>query len=482
MRFVRCANLLPFGASDSVTRAQLSYWVAQPGPCIVNALRHSTTALNGDELGGVAWDEECWLPLPAGPVTIQLELVYTVAPSSDSVTATAEHGLQRGCGSIILVAQPKSSPNWCRLEGMGSPRLDGVRGGSAELQFEVLLWRPHGDSAESPLVAQPSHDHHGFPLRVQPRVYAEFAEYWQLRAEVQGQRWVVRDGSLPDLPTDGAQAELAVAQGLPPHCRPALWMQLSGAEALMRAACTGDGAGATNVAVGALDARHCSYSTLLDHLPELLAVADGPGDGTPLADRATIARQVEIDLERTFPDHVEFQAVEGRDRLRRVLLAHGCRNPVIGYTQSLNFVAAFLLLQMPTHGATLRSGAHVGREEGAFWMLCAVTELLLPDHFTPEMNGVRTDTGVLEEVRTAVWCHRAGVGAWHVAGGRSRGCHVAGGRSGRVGWQMGAASGGWQVSGKGPGGAAGLTTACFPVAPTVRPHPFRDRCCRSIRA
>ena len=50
-----------------------------------------------------------------------------------------------------------------------------------------------------------------------------------------------------------------------------------------------------------------------------------------------------------------------QDRLRRVLLAHSRRNPQLGYTQSLNFLAALLLLQLPEH-VSLLPGIRLERE------------------------------------------------------------------------------------------------------------------------
>lgn len=53
-------------------------------------------------------------------------------------------------------------------------------------------------------------------------------------------------------------------------------------------------------------------------------------------------------------------AMRGLTSLRRVLRAFCWRNPALGYTQSLNFVAATLLIFMP--------------EEEAFWTLVTIVE------------------------------------------------------------------------------------------------------------
>lgn len=72
--------------------------------------------------------------------------------------------------------------------------------------------------------------------------------------------------------------------------------------------------------------------------------------------------------------------------LRRVLLAHAARNPRIGYTQGLNFVAAALLRARPPSA----------EEAEAFWLLCALTEAVLPDYYVPSLIGVRVDGLVIE--------------------------------------------------------------------------------------
>ncbi|KAI7729763.1 hypothetical protein M8C21_003069 [Ambrosia artemisiifolia] len=63
-------------------------------------------------------------------------------------------------------------------------------------------------------------------------------------------------------------------------------------------------------------------------------------------------KQIEKDLQRTFPGHPALNE-EGRNSLRRLLLAYARHNPAVGYCQGMNFFAAMLLLMMP--------------EENAFW-------------------------------------------------------------------------------------------------------------------
>ena len=80
---------------------------------------------------------------------------------------------------------------------------------------------------------------------------------------------------------------------------------------------------------------------------------------------ADAARQIGIDVDRTFPGHPQFEGREERAALQRLLCAYAARNPRVGYCQSMNFVAALAMLFM--------------EEEEAFWLLTAVVERVLPD-------------------------------------------------------------------------------------------------------
>ena len=93
-------------------------------------------------------------------------------------------------------------------------------------------------------------------------------------------------------------------------------------------------------------------------------------------------QQIDKDVHRT----ENLGSHRGREALRRLLLAHAARNPRVGYTQGLNYITALLLQEQPADSD----------EADVFWLLCAMTELLLPEHFAPSLVGVRTDAAVLE--------------------------------------------------------------------------------------
>eukprot|EP00026_Physarum_polycephalum_P004232 Phypoly_transcript_04249.p1 GENE.Phypoly_transcript_04249~~Phypoly_transcript_04249.p1 ORF type:complete len:606 (+),score=54.11 Phypoly_transcript_04249:73-1890(+) len=95
--------------------------------------------------------------------------------------------------------------------------------------------------------------------------------------------------------------------------------------------------------------------------------------------KAETLAQIAQDVNRTFP-------VLGKkgfiDRLSRVLTAYSIRNPKLGYCQSMNFLAATLLIFM--------------EEEQAFWMLAYMVEELLHNYFIPSMSGFHIDSQVFE--------------------------------------------------------------------------------------
>ncbi|KAK6462962.1 rab-GTPase-TBC domain-containing protein, partial [Scheffersomyces coipomensis] len=95
---------------------------------------------------------------------------------------------------------------------------------------------------------------------------------------------------------------------------------------------------------------------------------------------------IERDLDRTFPDNKYFKREDGIEphmikSLRRVLTAFAHYRPQIGYCQSLNFIAGLLLLFM--------------NEERSFWMLVILTERIVPNVHSQNLEGVHTDQGVL---------------------------------------------------------------------------------------
>ncbi|KAI3447633.1 hypothetical protein Pfo_004298 [Paulownia fortunei] len=94
-------------------------------------------------------------------------------------------------------------------------------------------------------------------------------------------------------------------------------------------------------------------------------------------------KQIEKDLPRTFPGHPALND-NGRNSLRRVLLAYARHNPSVGYCQAMNFFAGLLLLMMP--------------EENAFWTLVGIIDDYFEGYFSQEMIESQVDQLVFEDL------------------------------------------------------------------------------------
>ena len=83
-----------------------------------------------------------------------------------------------------------------------------------------------------------------------------------------------------------------------------------------------------------------------------------------------VRKQIELDLPRTCPKHEYFNGDKslGREQLRQILYAYAQRNPKLGYLQSMNFIAAHLILV-------------TGDVETSFWILTGIVEQMLGDGF-----------------------------------------------------------------------------------------------------
>ncbi|XP_058379601.1 TBC1 domain family member 2A isoform X3 [Diceros bicornis minor] len=100
------------------------------------------------------------------------------------------------------------------------------------------------------------------------------------------------------------------------------------------------------------------------------------------------ARQIELDLNRTFPNNKHFTCPTSTfpEKLRRVLLAFSWQNPSIGYCQGLNRLAAIALLVLD-------------EEESAFWCLVAIVESIMPaDYYSKTLTSSQVDQRVLQDL------------------------------------------------------------------------------------
>ncbi|KAG6596445.1 TBC1 domain family member 9, partial [Cucurbita argyrosperma subsp. sororia] len=122
------------------------------------------------------------------------------------------------------------------------------------------------------------------------------------------------------------------------------------------------------------------YQDLLDQ--ETNCSADNENhipSGVPIK----LKKQIEKDIPRTFPGHPALDE-NGRNSLRRLLLAYALHNPSVGYCQAMNFFAGLLLLLMP--------------EENAFWTLVGIIDDYFEGYYTEEMIESQVDQLVFEEL------------------------------------------------------------------------------------
>lgn len=94
-------------------------------------------------------------------------------------------------------------------------------------------------------------------------------------------------------------------------------------------------------------------------------------------------KQIDKDLPRTFPGHPALNE-DGRNSLRRLLIAYARHNPSVGYCQAMNFFAGLLLLMMP--------------EENAFWTLVGIIDDYFDGYFSEQMIESQVDQLVFEEL------------------------------------------------------------------------------------
>ena len=156
--------------------------------------------------------------------------------------------------------------------------------------------------------------------------------------------------------------ELVRRCGICPSKRRGLWMVWSGAQALK-------------------EERQARYSSLVHKASE-------PSYKEQYAAQFD---QVEVDLERTFPDHPHFRKSEesaGLDALRRILTAFILDSPEVGYTQSMNYIAAFMMLVVELDGRTaLSTEEAAAAEEDAFWLTYALCRRAISGYHSPDVSS-----------------------------------------------------------------------------------------------
>ncbi|GFS23338.1 growth hormone-regulated TBC protein 1 [Elysia marginata] len=112
---------------------------------------------------------------------------------------------------------------------------------------------------------------------------------------------------------------------------------------------------------------------------------------TLLSQRAdpTVTDTILLDIHRTFPENVYFNALSDPQSLRKplqnVLEAISISNPHVGYCQGMNFVAGLLLLVTKS-------------EERAFWLMDTLIRNILPDYYAANMIAVKAEQELLGDI------------------------------------------------------------------------------------
>lgn len=194
-------------------------------------------------------------------------------------------------------------------------------------------------------------DEYGFerPQNFDYETYEEFmSEYLKVLAK-RAKKWAEIIGEGKSLQRS-IMIKRYVRKGIPGEYRGLVWLSISGGEEMKHAAPD-------------------LYEKLLQppHNAEIVSV-------------------IKTDLPRTFPDNIFFNNIENQQhQLYNILLAFAHQNKTVGYCQGLNYIAGLLLLVTKS-------------EETAFWLLKVLIDKILPDYYTPTMDGLLTDIDVLAEL------------------------------------------------------------------------------------
>lgn len=101
-----------------------------------------------------------------------------------------------------------------------------------------------------------------------------------------------------------------------------------------------------------------------------------------------VKRQIEGDINRTFPCHPIFQTNEGTECLKNVLSVFALTNPQTGYAQGLNFVAGMLIIVLGREA-----------EEDVFWTLtCVVNKRMYPETYGEDLKGCHIAQKILNRL------------------------------------------------------------------------------------
>lgn len=171
--------------------------------------------------------------------------------------------------------------------------------------------------------------------------------------EKQRERWAHWQPSGPLPPPE--KLKKLCRNGIPPEIRPWVWMEISGASKRK-------------------SSHHASYYSAMSRLGR---------------HESAYAHQIELDIPRTFPMNSWLQEEQGQAALRRILLAFAQHNPVVGYCQGMNYLAALLLLALNKN------------EDSAFWVLASLIDdeagILYQGMYARDLTGTHVEMRSLRE-------------------------------------------------------------------------------------
>eukprot|EP00877_Chromochloris_zofingiensis_P004450 jgi/Chrzof1/14005/Cz08g20260.t1 len=195
-------------------------------------------------------------------------------------------------------------------------------------------------------------DVYGFPFDPTPSELSDYSscqQYEQRRAA----KWSTLAAS-QTLPS-GGKLKRYLRKGVPHQYRNWVWWQISGAQRKRQA-----------------------YPA--DYYEKMIMTGEAK----------VSAKQIELDLPRTFPRNAWINSTEGQATLRRVLTAYSAHNPDVGYCQGMNFLVALLLLALDKD------------QEKAFWvMVVLLDDILYANTFAPNLNGCHVEMRALGDLIAA---------------------------------------------------------------------------------
>ncbi len=93
--------------------------------------------------------------------------------------------------------------------------------------------------------------------------------------------------------------------------------------------------------------------------------------------------QINLDIQRTFPDEKLCMEKSFLSKLKNILICYSIRNTSIGYCQGMNFIVCRLLLIMDN-------------EEQVFWIFIQIIEKILPIIYYSDLAGIIIETTIID--------------------------------------------------------------------------------------